>query len=246
MRFLEDPMGNTTVKMMVLAALVQAGLLCATLEARAQAGETHNYAAMAPLDAYLIADTNAEIALARSAAPASISDHATILVLGRDGYTTAVEGTNGFKCYVERSWANTTDASEFWNPTMRAPNCFNDAAAQTLTPLYLMKTRLVLAGKSRAEISSEISKAIDSKEVPPLEPGAMCYMMSKQQYLNDVDKNWHPHVMIFASGDAAKSWGANLPNSPVIAGFDPEERLTIFMVWAAKWSDGTPGPGMMH
>jgi hypothetical protein len=232
--------------MMVLAALVQFALPYAARPTQAQAGETHNYAAMAPLDAYLIADTNAEIALARSAAPASISDHATIMVLGRGGYTTAVQGTNGFVCYVERSWANTTDAPEFWNPTMRAPNCFNDAAARSLTPLYLMKTRLVLAGKSKAEISAEISKAIDSKEVPPLEPGAMCYMMSKQQYLNDVDKNWHPHVMIFASGDAAKSWGANLPDSPVIAAFDPEERMTIFMVWAAKWSDGTPGPAMMH
>jgi hypothetical protein len=69
---------------------------------------------------------------------------------------------------------------------------------------------------------------------------------AKQQYLSDDDMNWHPHLMFFVSGDAVKSWGANLPGSPVIAGNDPEERVTIFMVLAGTWSDGTPGPSTMH
>jgi hypothetical protein len=60
---------------------------------------------MAPLEEYLM-PKDAEIALARSAAPASIADGATVMVLGRQGYTTAVQGTNGFLCYVERSWAH--------------------------------------------------------------------------------------------------------------------------------------------
>jgi len=58
--------------------------------------------------------------------------------------------------------------------------------------------------------------------------------------------NWHPHVMVFVSGDAAKSWGANLPGSPVISANDPEERVTIFMVLTHSWSDGTPGPSTTH
>jgi hypothetical protein len=87
---------------------------------------------------------------------------------------------------------------------------------------------------------------LEKKELPSLAPGAMCYMMAKQQYLSDDDMNWHPHLMFFASGDAVKSWGANLPGSPVIAGNDPEERVTIFMVLASTWSDGTPGPSTMH
>ena len=74
------------------------------------------YPSMAPLDEYLIADRNAEIALARSAAPASVADGATVMVMGRQGYTIAVPGTNGFLCYVERSWARSTDDPEFWNP----------------------------------------------------------------------------------------------------------------------------------
>ena len=72
----------------------------------------------------------------------------------------------------------------------------------------------------------------------------MCYMLSKQQYVADNGGHWHPHLMFFVSGDAGKSWGGNLPGSPVIAANDPEERATIFLIWASRWSDGTPGPAM--
>jgi hypothetical protein len=201
---------------------------------------------MAPLDQYLIPDEKAEIALARSAAPASISDAAEVMVLRRDGYATAVKGSNGFVCAVERSWGKSTDDPEFWNPKMRAPHCFNTAAAQTFLPIYLKKTKLVLAGKSKAQVLAETTSALDKGELPALAPGAMCYMMSKQQYLGDDGGSWHPHVMFFVSGSAVKSWGANLPGSPVLAGDDPEERVTVFMVLAAKWSDGTPGPSTTH
>ena len=74
----------------------------------------------------------------------------------------------------------------------------------------------------------------------------MCYMMSKQQYLNDQGMNWHPHLMFFVSGKAAKSWGADLGGSPVLAADDPEERVTIMMVPVGTWSDGTPAPPISH
>src|SRR5271169_1184714 len=228
-----------------LVFLVQPFLPGVTRPAAALA-EKAPYPAMAPVDEYLIADENSEIALARSGAPASISDGAEVMVLGRKGFTTAVKGTNGFLCVVERSWGAATDAPEFWNPKIRSPICFNPQAARTFARIFLMKTKLVLEGKSKAEIVAATASALDKKELPALEPGAMCYMMSKQQYLSDRDRNWHPHVMVFVSGDAVKSWGANLPGSPVIAGNDPEERVTIFMVLAGTWSDGTPGPSTMH
>ena len=177
---------------------------------------------MAPLDQYLIPDEKAEIALARSAAPASISDAAEVLVLRRDGYATAVKGSNGFVCIVERSWANATNDPEFWNSKIRAPHCFNAAASRTFLPIFLKKTELVLSGKSKAQILAATTSALDKKELPALAPGAMCYMMSKQQYLSDDDMSWHPHLMFFVSGDAVKSWGANLSGSPVIAANDPK------------------------
>ena len=213
--------------------------------ARAQAAKAP-YPAMAPLDQYLIPDEKAEIALARSAAPASISDAAEVMVLRRDGYVAAVKGSNGFVCIVERSWAKSTDDPEFWNSKVRAPHCFNPAAARTFLPIFLTKTKLVLAGQSKAQILAATTSALEKKELPALAPGAMCYMMAKQQYLSDDDMSWHPHLMFFVSGDAVKSWGANLRGSPVIAGNDPEERVTVFMVLAGNWSDGTPGPSTKH
>ncbi len=229
----------------IALALVVPIFLSSQHSARAQA-EKASYPAMAPLDQYLIPDESAEIALARSAAPASVSDAAEVMVLHRDGYATAAKGSNGFVCIVERSWATTTDDREFWNPKIRAPHCFNSPAATTVLPIFLMKTKLVLAGKSKAEIIAALSSALDKNELPALATGTVVYMMSKQQYLNDDGKNWHPHVMFYASGDAGKSSGANLPGSPVMAGYDAEQRLTTFFVLAAKWSDGTPGPSMVH
>jgi len=231
-----------SVASFVFAFLVLAVLPGGTQQARAQ---SEPYPAMAPLDEYLMSK-DAEIALARSAAPASVADDATVMVLERQGYTTAVQGTNGFVCYVERSWAHDTDHPEFWNPKMRAPNCFNAAAASSIVPIYLRKTRLVLAGKSKSEIAQTIAAALDSGELPALTPGAMCYMMSKEQYLNDQAHSWYPHVMFYVAGDVAKSWGANLPGSPVIAANDPQLRATIFMVVVHHWSDGTTGPPMEH
>lgn len=204
------------------------------------------YPVMAPVDQYLIPDEKAEIALARSAAPASISDAAEVMALQRDGYATVVKGSDGFVCIVERSWANATDDPEFWNPNIRAPHCFNPAASKTFLPIFLKKTKLVLAGKSQAQILAAVTSALERKELPALAPGAMAYMMAKQQYLNDGSKSWHPHVMFFVSGDAVKSWGANLAGSPVIAVKDPEQRVTTFMVLVGTWSDGTAAPSTMH
>jgi hypothetical protein len=225
-------------KIIVLTFLVQIFISFATTPAPAQT--PNPYPAMAPLDQYLISDPNAEIALARSAAPPSISDNAEVMVLGPKGYTTAAKGTNGFVCIVERSWGASTDFPQFWNPKMRGPHCFNPPAVRSFLPIYLLKTKLVLAGKSKAEVKAATDSAFEKKELPALEPGAMAYMLSKNQYLNDGAKAWHPHVMVFVPGDAEKTWGANLPGSPIIAAPDPEERVTIMMVWASQWSDGTP------
>jgi hypothetical protein len=215
-------------------------VLSATWRTHSQAPKTP-YPAMAPIDEYLM-DRSAEIALARSAAPPSISQDATVMVLGRHGYETAVEGKNGFLCIVGRSWGQGTDQPEFWNPKIRAPHCINAQATRSFAPIYLMKTRVVLAGKSKAEIAHAIATALDKKELPALEPGAMAYMMSKQQYLNDRDKSWHSHAMFYSPGDMTKSWAADDPNSPVLLANDPEERVTVLFVIADKWSDGSPAP----
>jgi hypothetical protein len=194
------------VKIIALAFIAQVSLPIVGWEALAPVQGTR-YAAMAPLDQYLMPDENSEIALARSAAPPAISDEGEVMVLGRTGFTTAVKGTNGFLCLVERSWGAATNAPEFWNPKIRSPICFNPQAARTFARIYLMKTKLVLARKSKEEIVAETASALDKKELPALEPGAMCYMLSKQQYLNDQGMSWHPQSDVFCLGRGGEKLG---------------------------------------
>jgi hypothetical protein len=151
----EGSMRKKTLTFLALAFFALAVLPGAICQAQAEKSSypAASYPAMAPLDQYLIPDVNSEITLARSGAPASISDAAEVMVLGAKGYTTAAKGTNGFLCIVERSWGAATDEPEFWNPKVRAPICFNPAAARTFVPIFLMKTKLVLAGKSKRESS---------------------------------------------------------------------------------------------
>jgi len=205
------------------------------------------YPTMAPLDQYLIPDRNAEIALARSAAPESISRDAEVMVLGRHGYETVMKGKNGFVCIVWRSWAAGIDDPDFWNPKLRGPVCFNPPAARFNVPLTLKRTELVLAGRSKSQMFADIGTALDRKELPTLEPGAMCYMLSKQGYLSDRDGHWRPHLMFFVPLTEPATWGAGLPGSPVVAAFtDTPERHTVFLIPVAKWSDGTAAPTDDH
>ena len=203
------------------------------------------YTSMAPLDQYLMPDRNAEIALARSAAPDSISRDATVLVLGRQGYETAVQGKNGFVCVVERAWMSPEDSPDFWNPKMRGPLCFNPPAARSILPATLERTKLALAGKSKSEIIAANKEAYDKKELPRLEPGAMSYMMSKHAYLTANGGNL-AHVMIYTPHVDPAAWGNGVPNSPIMLNpqFKDAEPIDVWVIGVGKWSDGTPAPVM--
>jgi hypothetical protein len=220
-------------------------LLCAVWQVQAQDAKSL-YPSMAPLDQYLMADRNAEIALARTAAPKSISDDATIMVLDRQhGYETAVKGKNGFVCIVERAWTSPFDDPGFWNPKNRSPICYNPAAARSVLLYTYKRTESVLAGLTKPQMLDRIKAAVASKELPVPESGAMSYMMSKEQYLNDAVVHWYPHLMFHIPKVDGATWGANLDGSPVV--LDPRkiaEPETIFFVPVGKWSDGTSAPVM--
>jgi hypothetical protein len=204
------------------------------------------YPSMAPLDQYLMADRNAEIALARSAAPDAISGDAKILVLGRDGYETAVEGKNGFVCLVERGWMSPSESPEFWNPRLRGPICFNPPAARSVLPTTYKRTEMALAGRTKAEIIEGNRAAFEKGELPPLEPGAMSYMMSKGAYLTDDDDHNLAHLMFYAPPLDGKAWGADLPKSPVMLNpqFKGAQPIDVFVVAVGRWSDGSAAPVM--
>ena len=235
--FLEKTMKRNIFATIALPLIVLALVLSAVCPAQAQDAKTP-YPTMAPLEQYLM-NRDAEIALARSAAPDSISHDAEVMVLGKQGYETAVKGKNSFVCLVERGWASGIDSPDFWNPKLRGPLCLNAAAARTYLPLTIKKTEFVLAGQSRLQMFESLKTAFDKKELPALEPGAMCYMLSKDGSLGDGNGAWRPHIMFFVPLTEAQTWGANLTASPIFAAEVPQDHLTIFMIPVEKWSDGT-------
>ena len=230
--------------------------LAALIASRALAAQDAQqpYPTMAPVEQYLMA-RDAEIALAKSAAPDAISHDAAVLVLTRHGYETAVEGKNGWVCMVGRAWGAMFDNPEFWNPKVRAAACFNPPAARSILPYDHKRTELLLAGHSKLEVIAAIKAAIDKKELPPLEQGTVCYMMSKAAYLTDNGDHNGSHLMFYQTENGA-TWGANLTNSPIFAinywymSADPYPQLksfpsmSVLLVGVDKWSDGTPAPAM--
>ena len=214
-----------------------------TQQAAPPSGQTTAYTMMQPLTQYTMPNRADEIALARSAAPASISADAQVLVLGSHGYEIAVQGKNGFVCLVERSWANRFDSDEFWNPAMRSPDCYNPPAARTVLQPYLKRTEWVLAGVSKQTLIERTKAALLDKEFTDPEPGSLSYMMSVQGHLNEAAGHWHPHVMFFVP--RATAAGANLPGSPIFAQEgDDTDPMTILDVPVRKWSDGSPDAPM--
>jgi hypothetical protein len=204
------------------------------------------YPAMAPIGQYLMASQADEIALARSAAPASIAGDAEVLTLGSHGYETAAKGKNGFVCMVWRSWTAGFDDPEFWNPKIRSPVCLNAAAARTVLPADLERTKWALGGVSKTDMIARTAAAVAAKTFTAPAPGAMSYMMSKQGYLNDAVGHWHPHVMFFVARTDSGAWGANLAGSPVMDAQDDRDPTTTFFVLVPKWSDQTPAVMEKH
>jgi hypothetical protein len=222
-----------------LAVLLAVGT---AYQAQAQAASTPStttpYSNMAPIDQYLMTDQAAEIALARSAAPESIARDAEVQVLGRHGFETAVKGKNGFVCIVGRGWTSAADA-DFEDPKVRVPMCVNAAAAHSYLPRLAKETEWGLAGRTQAQMTESITAAFAKKELPAMESGAMCYMLSKQGYGGDNSPHWPPHLMFFYSDTDPAIWGANQPGSPVMGMSDPVEHLTQFVIPVQRWSDGT-------
>src|SRR5467141_2217011 len=94
-------MQRKALRTIALRSFAPVVVLAAAWQVQAQDANAP-YPSMAPLDQYLM-ERKAEIALARSAAPESISQDAEVMVLGQHGYETVVKGKNGFMCVVERS-----------------------------------------------------------------------------------------------------------------------------------------------
>jgi hypothetical protein len=166
-----------------------------------------------PLSAYLMA-RDAEISLAKSAAPAGISDHATIKVLTNSGFEVAHEGDNGFVCFVMRGFtgAPTFTPTQFrtmsYDPKTLAPICLNPQAVKTVLPYYELRTKLGIQGKTPEQIADVVQDAYAKDEIPKRDEVSFGYMWSADQVLGPAG-HWHPHVMVFAPNYANPMLGPN-------------------------------------
>lgn len=220
-------------------------LLTSCASAYGQAPASNPYPTMAPVSKYMMPRA-AEIQMARSAAPASISANATVLVMNRTGYAVAAKGSNGWVCIVGRMWSAGLDDPEFWNPKGRGAACLNPAAVQSVLPFYLDRAKWALAGDTRDEIAQKSQAGYADHQFPA--PRGFALMLSKESYLNDGVKGpWRPHIMPFVAKDQLAAWGASYDGSPILSPatstFRSYEPVTI-VIPVDHWSDGSPAPKM--
>jgi hypothetical protein len=220
-------------------------VLTSFVPAYAQGSAPNPYPTMAPLSKYLMPRA-AEIEMARSAGPASISADAEVLVLTTSGYVVADKGSNGWVCVVGRMWTAGLDDPEFWNPKGRGPACLNPLAVQSVLPFYLARTQWALAGDTRDEIAKKSQAGYADHQFADPIPGSFAFMLSKEGYLNDgVAGPWHPHIMPFVGYDQLATWAAGYKGSPILSPatstFRRYEPVTL-VILAPYWSDGSPAP----
>jgi hypothetical protein len=182
-----------------LAGLLSTGVLCSSATAQdtpqGPTREVHLVNASTPREL--------QIALALSAAPTEVSSKATVYILGPKGYEKAREGTNGFSCLIERSFAGTTQTSS-------APACFDAEGSRTLVLTYLRREELRAQGKSEAEIKDDIAKGFEEGRFKVPGQGFL-YMMSNENYVYDDQSKESgfvpPHLMFYAPYKTAKDLG---------------------------------------
>jgi hypothetical protein len=186
----------------------------------------------APFSAYQMSQQG-EIALARSAAPSSISTHATIEVLTPKGYEVAIKGDSEFTCMVLRSWSAAPTPDDTRYAPIRAPICFDPIASKTVVPVEELKAKLGLAEKSPEEIGAEVALQYGQGKLPTMEKVAFAYMWSASQILGPGAGAWHPHMMIYAPY-YKNQWLGNNPvgnhSSPFVAAEGTPYSIVIMAV----------------
>ncbi len=183
------------------------------------------------MSAYLM-DEKEELNIASTAGPDAITDGATYYVLRQDGFEKAVDGSNGFHCFVERSWTGPRRGTErAFDPEVRAPHCINDEGSRTTMQEIFMVSRLAMSGHSNEEIQREVDTAHADGRLRLPERLSLTYMMSKHQYLAEGIGAWHPHVMIWIPYLTEADVG-DIPfgTKNAVLGFPPGTRRTVLII----------------
>lgn len=187
----------------------------------------------APLSQYMM-PRDAEIALAKSAAPDSISGRATIRVLTSSGFQVVHEGDNGFVCMVMRGFTGAPTFSPVqmrdliaYDSKLRAPICFTPQAVRTVLPYYDLRTKLGLEGKTPHQIAEAVQAAYAKGELPKRAEVSFAYMWSADQVLGPAG-HWHPHMMVYLPYYDNSTFGNN--EIPGVLPFVSDDAETPFAV----------------
>jgi hypothetical protein len=183
-----------------------------------------------------------QIKLAVSAAPTEVSSKAAVYILGSKGYEKIREGTNGFSCLIERSFAGTTQTSS-------APACFDAEGSRTLMLTYLRKEEMRAEGRSEAEIKDDIAKGFEEGRFKVPGPGFL-YMMSNENYVYDDQSKESgfvpPHLMFYAPYKTAKDLGYESISPTMVPHLTQPGKPEGLIVVAAKKPPEDSSPGDSH
>lgn len=189
-----------------------------------------------PLSEYMMA-REAEVALARSAAPEKISAHATVKILTTSGYKVAAQGDNAFVCIVLRGWAAaiSTTARErdvVYDAKVRTPHCFDPVASRTVLPLQELQAKLGMEGNGPDQIAKAVQAAYAKGELPKMEAVAFAYMFSADQNVGLGAGAWHPHMMVYTPYYENSMLGSNEMDSglPVVGNGGTQFAVTVIPV----------------
>lgn len=212
----------------IVAGLV---LLFVSMQAARVHGQNSKYP---PLSEYMMTP-EAEMALARSAAPENVSGHATVKILTAAGYKVAAQGDNGFVCIVMRGWGAPTFTPAqlrdlVYYAKLRAPICFNPVASRTVLPLQELRARLGMEGKTPDQIAEAVQSAYAKGELPKMETVAFAYMFSADQDLGPGVGRWHPHMMVYTPYYENSMLGGNQPGVLPIVGDDAGTPFAVTVI----------------
>jgi hypothetical protein len=172
-----------------------------------------------PIERYLMV-RDSEVALARSAAPAAISDRATIKVLTRSGFEVARQGDNGVVCIVMRGFSAPTYTPAplrdlIYDPTLQSPICFTAPAVRTVLPFYELRSRLAMEGKTPDQIARALGAAYAGGQLPRRDGVTFAYMFSAHSHIGPGIGAWLPHMMVFSPNYDNAMLGGNADGSPL-------------------------------
>jgi hypothetical protein len=156
----------------VIAALLAAGPLAAQ----------QPYDRSTQLPKRPVVARDAEITMARAAAPPAVSSQATIYVAGPKGYEVAIEGTNGWGCFVQRNAA----------ATGLFPRCDDAERVASLYPVYHLLEVFRAMGRSATDYDRAVSEGLKYGTFRAPASGALSYMLAEGAI--------KPHIMVSMPG----------------------------------------------